>query len=320
MAKDLGHEEDIPDLMKRIANRIHANQQSHYLASIRFIWKEYLISGWLREHLRVSFESMKEYASFVLATTKKRLDSGPQNANDLYANHTLKQLLQELDQNTISSPDFQNGDYAAYPLDEHEKLSTVLLNPATEAEIQETENRIGKPLPSELKELMRISNGTLRVKSGPLPMFHLRLPPLSTLEWEEEDYMQEYRFILLPDIDLGIEVEWPGIEFGGISFYENEGQGTEYVWFVTETLVEKAKEVLREVYDEAEEAQREGIDRAVEKMYGSLEAYDGMKSCLYWHFWGEPSGQKVWPTFRSYLNWVVLESRDMKERSPLKVS
>lgn len=104
MAKDLGHEEDIPDLMKRIANRIHANQQSHYLASIRFIWKEYLISGWLREHLRVSFESMKEYASFVLATTKKRLDSGPQNANDLYANHTLKQLLQELDQNTISSP------------------------------------------------------------------------------------------------------------------------------------------------------------------------------------------------------------------------
>lgn len=319
MAKDLGREEDIPDLLKRTANRIHANQQSHYFASIRFVWKEYLLPGWLREKLGVSSESMKEYANSILATTKKRLDEGPQNANDLYAEYSIEQLLKELNHNTISSPDFQNGDYAPYPSDEHAKITSILLPPATTPELQETETRIGESLPTGLKEFMKISNGTLRVKTSPLPSFQLRLPSLSAIEWEEEEFMLDYQFILLPNIDLEVEIEWPGIEFGGIAFYENDGQGTEYVWFVTEALVEKAKGVLQAVYDGADEILRGKIDDAIVAVYGSREVYDGMKDCIYLHLWGEPSGQIVWIGFREYLCWVVLESRDMKERSPLKV-
>ncbi|QDS73749.1 hypothetical protein FKW77_004988 [Venturia effusa] len=320
MAKGLGHEDDIPDLMKRVANRIHANQQSRYLASIRFVWREYLLSGWLREKLGVSLESTTEYARFILATTEKRLDEGPQTADELYADYSMEQLLAELDRNTISSPSYQTGEYAAYPSESHDTITSILLPPATASEISETETRIGRPLPTDLKDFLRVSNGCLRVKTLPLPAFQLRLPPLSDIFWEDDDFMLDYRFILLPDVDLGIEVEWPGIEFGGIAFYEHEGQGTEYVWLLTEELVEKTKGVLQKVYDEeANEEQRKKIDDAILRIYGSREAYDAMKSCMYLQAWGEPTGQKIWTSFRSYLNWVVLESRDMRELSPLKV-
>jgi SMI1 / KNR4 family (SUKH-1) len=319
MAKDLGRKEDIPGLMKRIADRIHCNQQNAYLSSVRFIWKEYLLSGWLREELEVPLDSMKEYASFITTTIKKRLDQGPLSADKVYSNYSIQQLLEELDQNTVSHPGFRDEEFAGYLEEEYGKIESILQKPATTEEISQAEARIGRRLPEELKEFMKISNGCLRVKTSPLPLFRLRLPPLDDIKFEDDEYMLDYEFTLLPDIDLGIEVEWPGIEFGGIAIYENDGQGTDYVWFVTEALVDKAKKVLQDAFDAADSTQRTAINKAIFDVYGSHEAYDNMKSCLYLQGWGEPSGQVVWPSFRSYLNWVVLESRDMKERSPLKI-
>jgi hypothetical protein len=320
MAKDLGHKEDIPDLMKHIAARIHCNQQSMYLASVRVIWKEYLISGWLRQQLNVTLESMQEYAKFVTATIKKRLDLGPLRPDDIYSHYSIEQLLEELDHNTVSHPGWREEELERYPEEEHENMKSILRKPATRTDIIQAEKRIGRRLPDELKDFMRITNGCLRVKTSPLPIFRLRLPPLDDISFEDEEYMSDYVFTLLPDMELGgLEIEWPGIENGGIAIYENDGQGTDYVWFLSETLVDEAKKLLQDAFDGAEHTQRSAIAKAIEHVYGSREAFDNMKTCLYLQGWGEPSGQVVWPTFRSYLNWVVFNSLNMEERSPLKV-
>jgi len=317
MAKVLGYDDEILALMKRIVGRIHSNMQSEYLGSIRFVWNDFLLSGWLRKELELSLDALKEYAQFVLQTTKQRLERGPLRPDDVYSSFSMIQLLEELDHNTVTDPAFHDEIAGGYLEEDTGTIESILRKPATRRQIADAEARIGRPFPEDFKDLLRISNGCLRVKVSPIIHFRTRLPPLDDIFLEEEEYMTDYTFTLLPDIELGIEVDWPSIEDGGIAIYEHEGQGTEYVWMLTDTLVEKAKQRLQNAFDKVDEQQKTVMLGAIDRVYGSRGAFDGMKICLYLQRWGEPNGNMVWPSFRSYLNWVVFSSRNMKERSPL---
>jgi hypothetical protein len=337
LAKDGGRQNEVPALMEQIAKRIHANQQSEYLSTIRHVWRPYLLAGWLREKLSISLQELQDYAKFILDTTKARLENGAIRPDDVYADFSIQQLLTELDHNTVSDPEYSLQDNydnvseaeesavdpgAGENDSESQKLSrpsSILKSPATTEQIVEAETRLSRKLPEDLKDLLLITNGCRPVKIMSSPtFFKLRIPALDDIFLEEEDYMLDYMFELLPDANLGIGIDWPGIEGGGIALYEHDGQGTEYVWILTESLVEEAKSSLQMAYDEADEEKKGAIDRQIVSYYGSREVYDELKTCLYLQCWGEPNGQIVFPTFKSYLNWVAYQSRGRQERSPLK--
>ena len=53
--------------------------------------------------------------------------------------------------------------------------------------------------------------------------------------------MTDYSFDLLTEGALPRSIDWPGIKYVGIAMYNHNGQGTRYLWYLTEKLVSEAK-------------------------------------------------------------------------------
>ena len=244
LALHLNKMSEADEIMVRITDRIHLDQQALYLALVRQAWKRYFLSGWLRERLRVDENELREYAGFVLETTRKRLEEGVLKATEVFKDHSMKEMLDELDRNTVgtavseeyfevASVNYEDNDDEG---NEHIKTaryshpSTILRKPATPEQIAEAERTIGRPLPDDLKEFYALTNGTRPVIQGPWPLIpELLLKSVQSLYWEEGDWMTDYSFVLLAEGNLNKLVDWPGIEYGGIAMYENNGQGTNYL-------------------------------------------------------------------------------------------
>ena len=334
LALELNKPAEADELMIRITARIHANQQAIYLALARSAWQKYFQSGWLRQRLGVGDDRLIMYADFVLETTKKRLENGVVRPAEIYKDQSMKEMLEELDRNTVGAEgyneDFINRNVGENEGDDEDESSSktpkliapgsILRKPATPDQIGEIESKIGRPLPDDLKEFYTITDGTAPIRRGPWANIFLnRLPAMQELFWEDDVYMADYSFELLPGAKLPVSIDWPGIEGGGIAMYEHEGQHTDYVWIIEGELVVKAKELLEEAYRKAGEAEKKILDAMMSDYYGGWEELKAMKSCWYQQSWGDPDSMILCPSFRAFLSLVVLESSDEEERSPVKM-
>lgn len=325
LALNLNKTSEADEIMSRIAGRIHANQQSEYLMQIRLAWGKYFLSGWLRERLGLAEHELKEYAQFIRETTKKRLEEGVLNPVDVCKDKSIEEMLAELDRNTSPSKElfeefgYESGDNNDEG-DSEDKSNTILRKPATPEQIATAEATVGRPLPDDLKAFYTLTNGTRPViaYSPGIHLLNNRFPTIQSLFWEDEDYMSDYCFDLLPGAELPISIDWPGIEGGAIAMYDHDGQGTEYVWYLNEELVTKAKKILTDAYEEAEEAEKRGLDGLVEEYHGSWEQLRDVKACWYQQGWGDPDSMIVFHNFREFLSFVVFESRFEEDKSPLK--
>lgn len=221
LAHELGYREDVETLFNRMTRRIHANQQAEYFSMVYIAWEKHFLPGGLRRELGVSEDSVRAYADFVHRTTRARLGMGPVHPDNLYKDRTMRDLLEELQRNTHADAEYDPTDYGEEPGTENE---TIFNDPATLEEINEAERRIGRPFPQELKEFLQISNGCRPVKDGP-SFRKKRFVPVEDMFLEDDGYMHDYTFILIPDIELDVEIEWPGITDSGIAMYEHDGQG-----------------------------------------------------------------------------------------------
>lgn len=333
LALHLNKMSEADEIMARITDQIHVDQQALYLALVRQAWKRYFLSGWLRERLGVDKNKLREYAGFIRETTRKRLEEGVLKATEVFKDHSMKEMLDELDRNTvrtvvpeeyfeIASVRYEDNDDEGK---EHVKTarylhpSTILRKPATPEQIAEAETTVGRPLPDDLKEFYALTNGTRPVSQGPWPpMPELRLKSVQSLYWEEGDWMTNYPLVLLAEGKLPKSVDWPGIEYGGIAMYENCGQSTDYLWYLTEELVDKAKKVLDDAYQKKEQAEKQALDELVNIHYGSWERLKNLKTCWYQQRWGIPEGTVVYHDFKAFLSEVVLNSRVEEDKSPLR--
>lgn len=315
-------------LMSRIAGRIHANQQSRNLARIRPAWSKYFVSGWLRDKLGLSAadksSQLHEYGRLIHDATKKRLEQGgPLNRADEYKDKSMQEMLAELDRNTLPykdsfdeyGKDWDDDQAAAGP-------NTILHKPATPAQIAAAEETIGRPLPDDLKQFYALTNGTRAVVKH-WPGFHSiqeRLLPVGSLFWEDDEYMHNYCFELFPGAgeDLPIEIEWPGIEGGAIAMYEHDGQGTDYLWYVTSELVSKARKILEDAYSTANPDDKKRLDALVQEYHGSWENLRGLKECWYQQGWGDPDSMGLFHDFRAFLSTVVSDSVLEENKNPIK--
>lgn len=321
IAAALGWQEDVEQLMLTIACRIHNNQQSMYLGMVRPIWRPYLLSSWLREKLEVDLEHLRNYAHLVYETTKKRLEEGPRHPSSLYKDRSVRQVLDEVNRNTVTDPHYESEEEYVY-LDVEGNCSpcpgSIFRPPATPEAMAQAEKRMGRKIPDDVKEFLLISNGCTPVKSCPRPvLFDWRLVSLEQMFFEDDDYMECYDFALVHGVK---DIVWPPVSGGAIAMYEHEGQHTLYVWIVNSDLVAEAKRRLQAVYNAASESHKAAIDRQIAFCYGSRNAYDDMTAyCIYAQSWGGPGEGKAFPDFRSYLDWVAYETRDQPERSPVKM-
>ncbi|OKL62760.1 hypothetical protein UA08_01444 [Talaromyces atroroseus] len=308
-------------IMTRIVSRLDANKQSEYLTYIRPAWKQYFLSGWLRDKIGVSDDELKQYAEFVRDTTKQRLQDGRLRASDVFKGRPLVEMLEELDRNTLRFPKLYE-EYGYVTDDDDEQTEgqaggqnaiftapkTILRTPATTARIKEVELRLGCSLPEDLKEFYALTNGTRLVVSGPYLGLERPFPKVELLLWEESpDWMSSYQLELLPGARLSASIEWPNIDCGGIAMYENDGQGTKYLWYFQGELLEKAKSTLEKAYSEAAEPGKRVLDNLVKEYHGSWAQLRNLQSCWYQQGWGGP-GLNVFHNFRDYLSLVVLES------------
>ncbi|KAH8700252.1 hypothetical protein BGW36DRAFT_356916 [Talaromyces proteolyticus] len=340
IALTLNKTTEADDIMTRIADRIHANQQAMYLSGIRKAWSKYFVFGWLRNKLGVAENELKEYAAFIHETTKKRLEGGTIKPLEMFRNKSMEDILKELDKNTLrfkekfeeilyhSDDDDEDAEDDAEAENNEERPSkqqkytapdTILRAPATAEQIVAAELKLGRPLPDDLKDFYAMTNGTRLVIRG--PRFHIlsnRLPNVQSLFWEEDDYMTDYQFNLFPDAKLPVSIEWPGIEGGGIAMYEHNGQGTEYVWYIQGELLDKARNLLGEAYGKANETEKKAFDGLVAEYHGSWEQLRNLQGCWYQQSWGSPDGMVVFHNFRAYLSLVLFQSIFEEDRSPLK--
>lgn len=222
MAHVLERKEDVGRLLKQMAQRIHANQQAEYFPMVYVAWEEYFLNGDLRRQLEISEDDLRAYADFVHRVARERLGMGPVHPDTLYKDRSVRELLEELQRNTQSDPEYNPEDFGEEPGTE---TQSILKEPATLEAINEAERKIGRPLPQELKEFLQISNGCEPVKDGP-GFRKMRFVPVEEMFLEEDGYMGDYTFTLIPDVELDVEVDWPGITDGGIAMYEHDGQGT----------------------------------------------------------------------------------------------
>lgn len=317
------------EIMSRIASRIHANQQSWYLALIRPAWGKYFVSGWLRDKLGLSAANKRrellEFAQVIHGATKRRLElGGPLNPVEEYKNKSMQEVLAELDQNTIQYRD-SFGEYGMEWDDEDEAAAgpnTILHKPATPAQIAAAQKTIGRPLPEDLEQFYALTNGARGVVRH-WPGDHNienSLLPVEALFWEDDDYMHDYSFELFPGArrDLPIEIEWPGIEGGAIALYEHDGQGTRYLWYVTSELVSKARKMLEDAYDSASPDDKKRLDDLVKEYHGSWEKLRGLKECWYRQGWGDADSMLLFHDFRAFLSHLLSESVSEEDKNPLK--
>ena len=313
LALHLHKTSEADDIMSRIARRIQANEQSVYLPHVRPVWGRYFLSGWLRDRLGLDEHELREYTRNVRDTTRQRLEEGVLMPANIFKDKIIEEMLAELDSNTMpyrGDPDYDlvvgdgDGGGDAAP-------DTILRKPATREQIATVEERLGRPLPSDLKDFYLLTNGTLPVvhRYPEFHCFHNRLPPVQSLFWEDDDYMNDYRFELLPTDENPISIDWPGIEGGGIAMYEHDGQGTIYVWYMNEELVAKAKKVLTDAYAAAAEADQRVVDYLVHKYHGGWERLAQLQACWYEQFWGGAGDTIVFHDFKEFLSLVVFQSR-----------
>lgn len=318
MSSELGTEDTMlkqMSIMSIVAKRVHANCQMDYLGTVRAVWEPYLLSGWLRERLDLTVKSVQEYAHFVLSTTQARLERGAIRPDELYAGFSMEQVIEHINQNTITTEGYTDEDINVDAGEEEFRQDSIMREPATVEHIEQAEKRLGRQIPSEMKEFYRLTNGTGRVRRS--EDFDIRLAPLDDLFYEEEQYMEDYSFNLLPKFE-GVDVMAPGISGGAISMYEGDGQGTLYVWVVTAELIRDAKKRLSEAYEAADAVGKASVDQAIVDYYGSREVFNAMNDyCIYQQPWAGDGESDVFPTFRAYLLNVAFESRHQVERSPL---
>lgn len=302
--------------MARIANRIHANGQARDLSRIRPAWKRYFASGWLREKLGLSEDELKQYAEFILNVAKERLEQGPVTPSDEYKDKSFKEMLEELDRNTLRFPemwdDYDDGDESTFP-------RTILRAPARADEIARVESKLGCALPDDLKQFYALTNGTQPVISGP-HFYRLNNPLLSVFElrWEDLSWNGCYEFDLFPEMSLPVHVVWPTFEGGAVMMYEDNGQRTKYMWYFQGELLAKAKKALEETYQKAGELEKKRIDKAVEQFHGSWEKLRDLQSCWYQAAWGY-GPTALFHTFRDFFSLVVFQSRYEEDKSPLSL-
>lgn len=195
----LGRDADLQHYFSTIATFIDNRRQIEVFSVLFFAWGQFFLNGRLRDALGLQVPQLSDYGDFVLRMLTRRLEDGPVHSDHMYAGMTIRELVGELDRNTMSDPDFNPYDY--WFSDEDGGPKTILKKPATDEAIAAAEEKMGRALPEQLKAFLKLTNGLHWVKIGP-GLRKMKFVAVEEMYLESNDYMDDYNFSLLPDFTV----------------------------------------------------------------------------------------------------------------------
>jgi hypothetical protein len=282
-----------------IAKRLSANCQIQYLAESRHAWR-ILKDGALAKVLKLNTKKATQFIKEFEQVIDERFSNGKLNLNNI----PMRQLLEKLEDLTLNDPSREANGYT--PRTE----KTIFQEPATVAEIAETEKRLNIELPEDYKEFLSLTNGFGQFLSEP------PLHPARKLRWldDSEDYftdlmldMLDNSFLTTSSLTVGKAIEI------GTEDIDNQ-------WLVPPSTISAFKAHVRKILDGSEvdgklvtEDVREAVRQAAEEFAGSLDAFWQLEWCCLTWASGGSALMLAYPSFKKYLQSVLWEAGRSEE-------
>jgi hypothetical protein len=290
--------------------------EQRYLHDSRHAWK-LLKSGALRQLLDVDEDALLAFASEVESAMTERLAQGRERPA---AHFSIADLLKAVQHNTQTNP-------AVGGLPDQAKDASPYHSPATTAQICEAEARLGVQLPEDYKAFLFLTNGFGAAWGHSLGDYEPPLHPLSSLRWLDpsiEDYFT--------DLTLDIPTRWDTWPFAppptAKSNYANNlehfligralevgTEGIDNTWLIPPSTIQPIKEAARKILEDEKlgEQQKGSVQCAIRDFAGSEEEWESMKWCCVTWASGGTAVMYVFPSFRAYLEDVVVNGRVKNE-------
>lgn len=282
----LDKQDEAQDVLERICARFHMEEQVEQLACSRAAWKTYLAapSRPLLELLGIHAAKLRSAVNRVVHMAEERMDTGPRRR---YQGYDIERLAQEVSVNTFHNAPYDTmntfrplGDPRVAPETKH-----GLLRPGCSlVEITALEERLGVELPSDYKKILALTNGLGSMWDGQNMSDYLASS--QNVCWKDVD--MDFPLNLLPDSNprwyRQDAMAWPefpansrGICLHGGARKEDAGGD---LWLLPRATIQLSLDYFFKTYEERSSSQREELDRVVQELYGSLEAFRNMDFAL----------------------------------------
>ncbi|KAF2832875.1 hypothetical protein CC86DRAFT_364887 [Ophiobolus disseminans] len=304
--EDIQQDKRVIKALEQVTDHFH-----DYIASLiqhRKIWP-LLASGVVARQLGVDDAKLFAAAEDIVETVRIRIENGRQKGD--HEGRPIKELLEILVKNTKKHAG------SLYKESQKDPPKSYLHNPATEQDINDMEQRLKiPPLPADYKEFLLVSNGLEPVYNGlgmTAPLSNTQNVVLSSLPGPVAVPLQ-----LVQDSSGTAQLireagynEWPSA-----TKHIEIGRTYEPAYLLTDPSDVKAtikayKNALAS--DEVSDVMKAETTRAIEDLYGSMEAFEKLEWAMMFTVDFDPG----WPvgTLRSWLEETVRMSGKPYERS-----
>jgi hypothetical protein len=284
------------------------------LTQQRNVWP-LLASGALAQHLGVDDAKLKAAAEDVVETVRVRMQEGRQKCD--HEGKPIKELLEMLAENTRKNA----GDH--YEEMDKEPPESYLHEPATEKDIKDMEKRLKiSSLPDDYKEFLLASNGLEPVFDGIMftpPLYSTQDVVLSDLPNDMKDIKIPLELVEDSTGTARLITEFGYDDWPTVTKQIEIGQDFEPCYLLTDPSDTKAaiqayKDALAS--DKVSEVYKADTTRAIEDLYGSMEAFEKMEWAMIYNINFDPNSPVG--TFRTWLEEAVRASSKPYDRSGVK--
>ncbi|KAH0428507.1 hypothetical protein CcaCcLH18_08969 [Colletotrichum camelliae] len=287
---------------KAIAENHYAQDQLPMLGCMRRLWQR----GWfehnatttntLVKELNINVEHIRRVARTGCDMLIKRLETGPTRP---YAGATVAELVRAIDENTRENapywPEHNSEERIAVNAGAMERDDDKIIRPDTllrhpvpsHQDIADLEHKLEltAPLPEQYKAFLRATNGMGPIWWNETQLIRL-LCPIADVGLADSNYWHIPILLeLLPDHHwLHPSIEWPMIRRSIRVSQDTSNDG--YVLLVEPKYVAEAKAAFFEIYDPLPEGEKSMLRRAVEEIYGSVDAFRKLEwGVVLWTAW-----------------------------------
>ncbi|KAF2815779.1 uncharacterized protein BDZ99DRAFT_457733 [Mytilinidion resinicola] len=294
-----GRKDKAQEIVKTIADNFHMMYRE--LSKSRLAWSM-LKDKVVAQELGLDDGKVRAFGEEVLKTFQKRIKDGPLRRP--YENKSMRELVQLCNDNTLKNAIWEETDY-----DPDNPPTTIIREPASAEEVTALERRLGckSGLPDDFKEFLLVSNGLDQWWNG-----FFGEPELSGTDavriYDAQGHQQEWdeEGIDLTNIPgLPFKTVWPKFDH---TVLINAGDAeTVLVWMIEPEVIEVARKLLWETYEESDEETKKQFMECLNAAYGSKEGSDEL-TWLIISWCPQAAKMQTFSCFREFLEYLAGET------------
>lgn len=289
------------DILRTISKDLREWSTINELVQSKRAWP-LLKDGLLVKFLNINKLKLDLFASQFEDTVTERLERGMQHP----PTPPMRELLDIINHNTLTNPESIKQYEGMAPVP-----TTILRSPASDAQIAETERRLGTALPEDYKAYLRVTNGNDRAFSGIIHTHELFKS--EDIRWvaDKESYFSDLTVHIPADMmsimgALGESpIDWPTL---GKALLIGE-YDCFHLFLMRPDDVNKVKVKVRGILDDegVGEDVKASVRNVVQGFAGSMEQFEEIDWCVV--DWDTAPAQRAWRSFGAYLGHVAEEGK-----------